>query len=90
MFKMLTFGVSLSLRRWTAFAIKIPVTAFILFCYTVRYIGVTRANIFNNIRPVFTALLMLLIFNEQLPFWKWIGIVIIVVGLFISQNQRKI
>ena len=51
---------------------------------------ITRANIFNNIRPVFTALLMLLIFNEQLPFWKWIGIVIIIVGLFISQNQRKI
>jgi drug/metabolite transporter (DMT)-like permease len=71
-------------------AVLASVTAFILFCYTVRYIGVTRANIFNNIRPVFTALLMLLIFNEQLPFWKWIGIVIIVVGLFISQNQRKI
>jgi membrane-associated phospholipid phosphatase len=32
-------------------AILASVTAFILFCYTVRYIGVTRANIFNNIRP---------------------------------------
>ena len=71
-------------------AVLASVTAFILFCYTVRYIGVTRANIFNNIRPVFTALLMLLIFNEQLPVWKWIGIVIIILGLFISQKQRKI
>jgi drug/metabolite transporter (DMT)-like permease len=71
-------------------AVLASVTAFILFCYTVRYIGVTRANIFNNIRPVFTALLMLVIFNEQLPFWKWIGIVIIIIGLFISQKQRKI
>ena len=71
-------------------AVLASVTAFILFCYTVRYIGVTRANIFNNIRPVFTALLMLLIFNEQLPVWKWIGIVIIIIGLFISQKQRKI
>ena len=71
-------------------AILASVTAFILFCYTVRYIGVTRANIFNNIRPVFTALLMWLFFSEQLPLWKWIGIIIIIIGLFISQKQRKV
>ena len=71
-------------------AIFASVAAFILFCYTVRQIGVTRANLFNNIRPVFTALLMLLIFNEQLPIWKWIGIIIIIIGLFISQKQRKV
>lgn len=71
-------------------AIFASVAAFILFCYTVRQIGVTRANLFNNIRPVFTALLMLLIFNEQLPVWKWIGIIIIIIGLFISQKQRKV
>ena len=71
-------------------AVFASVTAFILFCYTVRYIGVTRANIFNNIRPVFTALLMWLFFSEQLPLWKWIGIIIIIIGLFISQKQRKV
>jgi drug/metabolite transporter (DMT)-like permease len=70
-------------------AILASVTAFILFCYTVRYIGVTRANIFNNVRPVFTALIMWIFFSEQLPVWKWIGIVIIIIGLFISQKQRK-
>jgi drug/metabolite transporter (DMT)-like permease len=71
-------------------AIFASVTAFILFCYTVRYIGVTRANIFNNIRPIFTALMMWMFFSEQLPIWKWIGIVIIIIGLFISQKQRKV
>lgn len=70
-------------------AIFASVVAFILFCYTVRKIGVTRANLFNNVRPVFTALLMLVMFNEQLPLWKWIGIAIIIIGLFISQKQRK-
>jgi drug/metabolite transporter (DMT)-like permease len=65
------------------------VTAFILFCFTVRYIGVTRANIFNNIRPVFTAILMLLIFSEQLPITKWIGIIVIIIGVFISQKEIK-
>lgn len=65
------------------------VAAFILFCYSVRYMGVTRANIFNNIRPVFTALLMLCIFGEHLPVWKWVGIAIIVLGLFICQKRTK-
>ena len=70
-------------------AVLSSVAAFILFCYSVRYIGVTKANIFNNIRPVFTALIMLILFSEQLPFWKWVGIGIIVFGLFICQKHRK-
>lgn len=71
-------------------AVFASVTAFILFCYTVRKIGVTRANVFNNIRPVFTALLMWLIFDERLPIWKMVGIVVIIIGLFISQKYEKI
>lgn len=70
-------------------AIFASVAAFVLFCYTVRKIGVTRANVFNNVRPVFTAMLMWLIFDEVLPIWKWIGIIIIIVGLFISQKVGK-
>ena len=65
------------------------VAAFVLFCYSVRYMGVTKANIFNNIRPVFTALLMLCFFGEQLPLWKWVGIGIIVLGLFICQKKSN-
>ena len=70
-------------------AVLASVTAFILFCYTVREIGVTRANVFNNVRPVFTAILMWMIFGEILPIWKIIGIIIIIIGLFISQKQEK-
>lgn len=70
-------------------AVFASVAAFILFCFTVRFIGVTRANVFNNIRPVFTAIIMLLFFHEQLPLAKWIGIIVIIIGLFISQKQRK-
>lgn len=66
-------------------AVFSSVVAFVLFCFSVRYMGVTKANIFNNIRPVFTALLMLCLFNEHLPAWKWVGIAIIVAGLFICQ-----
>ena len=63
------------------------VIAFILFCYALRQVGVTQANAFNNIRPAFTALWMFLFFNEMLPVGKWIGIVLIIVGLFVCQKK---
>ena len=66
------------------------VIAFILFCYALRQIGVTQANAFNNIRPAFTALWMFLFFGEHLPIAKWLGIVLIIIGLFVCQKQEKV
>lgn len=71
-------------------AVFSSIVAFVLFCYTVRQIGVTQANAFNNIRPVFTALIMLAFFGEQLPFGKWVGILLVVIGLFVCQKQEKL
>ena len=65
------------------------VIAFILFCAALRKIGVTRANAFNNIRPAFTALWMFLFFGEHLPLGKWLGIVLIIFGLFICQKKKS-
>lgn len=82
-----------AVERWSScaavvyLAVLASVTAFVLFCYTVREIGVTRANVFNNVRPVFTAILMWLVFDEVLPLWKQVGIVVIIVGLFVSQRK---
>lgn len=70
-------------------AVLSSVAAFVLFCYTVRQIGVTRANIFNNVRPVFTAILMWILFGEILPVWKLVGIAVIIIGLFISEKKVK-
>ena len=65
------------------------IVAFVLFCYTVRQIGVTQANAFNNARPIFTALIMLAFFGEQLPLGKWLGIALVVIGLFVCQKQEN-
>ena len=65
------------------------VVAFVLFCYGLRKTSVTQANAFNNIRPAFTALWMLLFFGEQLPMAKWIGMILIIFGLFVCQKQEK-
>lgn len=65
------------------------VIAYILFCYALRQVGVTSANAFNNIRPAFTALWMLLFFGEQLPAVKWLGMGLIIFGLFICQKREQ-
>jgi len=70
-------------------AIFPSVLSFVLFCWAVRQIGVTRANVFNNSRPVFTAILMALLFGEHMPLIKWIGILIIIFGLCLSQYQGR-
>ena len=64
------------------------VLAFVLFSYTIRKIGVTRANAFNNIRPVFTALIMMLVFGEHLPLGKWMAMLLVIIGLFICHSGR--
>lgn len=76
----------LSVGYLTVFA---SVIAFILFCYALRQIGVTEANAFNNIRPAFTAMWMFLFFGEHLPIAKWLGIVLIIIGLFVCQKEVK-
>jgi len=73
-----------SVAYLTVFA---SVIAFILFCSALRKVGVTQANAFNNIRPAFTALWMFLFFGEHLPLAKWIGIGMIIVGLFVCQKK---
>lgn len=82
---------SLTIALWSVSYLTVfaSVTAFILFCYALRQIGVTKANAFNNIRPVFTAIWMFLFFGEHLPALKWIGIGLIIFGLFICQKHEK-
>jgi drug/metabolite transporter (DMT)-like permease len=74
-----------SVAYLTVFA---SVIAFILFCFAIRKVGVTQANAFNNIRPAFTALWMFLFFGEHLPVGKWIGMALIIVGLFVCQKKE--
>jgi len=61
------------------------VIAFVLFAGAVRKVGVTRTNVFVNLIPVFTAILSWFILDEILTAYKWLGIVVVVVGLFVSQ-----
>lgn len=64
--------------------------AFILFAFSVRKIGITRANVFTNFIPLFTAVFSFFILKEKLTAQNIAGMVIVVAGLLMSQmNGRK-
>lgn len=64
------------------------IIAFVLFAGAVRQVGVTKTNVFVNLIPVFTAILSWLILDEMLSLSKWLGILVVVVGLFVSQWEK--
>jgi drug/metabolite transporter (DMT)-like permease len=59
--------------------------AFILFAYSVRNMGIIRANVFSNCIPVFTALFSFILMGDKLTFQNVIGMAIVISGLFMSQ-----
>jgi len=63
--------------------------AFVLFAYSVRHLGIARANIFSNLIPLFTALFAFLIVGDKITFRNSIGMIIVITGLFLSQMRKK-
>jgi len=63
--------------------------AFILYAYSVSNIGITKANVFTNCIPVFTALFSFLLLGEKLTVQNIIGMIIVISGLFMSQMNSR-
>lgn len=59
--------------------------AFILFAWSVRNMGITKANVFSNCIPVFTALFSFILMGDKLTFQNIVGMAIVIAGLFMSQ-----
>lgn len=62
--------------------------AFVFFTYAIKHLGVSKANIFTNAIPVLTAILAFFILNEVITPVKMAGILVVVLGLFLSQLRK--
>jgi drug/metabolite transporter (DMT)-like permease len=62
--------------------------AFILYNYSIKNLGASKANIFTNIIPVLTAVFSFYILNEEMTFRKVTGIAVVLAGLFLSQLKK--
>lgn len=65
------------------------VIAFVFFGGVVRKIGIAKTNVFVNLIPVFTAIFSWMLLDQYLTFTQWMGILVVVLGLFVSQINRK-
>lgn len=66
--------------------------AFLFYSYGVRIIGPNKAAVFNNIQPAITALFVWLLSlfafeSNPMTLVKWIGIFVVIIGMFISQKK---
>ena len=59
--------------------------AFILFAYSVKKIGITKATVFSNFIPVFTAIFSFILLGEKLTVQNITGMAVVIAGLFMSQ-----
>jgi drug/metabolite transporter (DMT)-like permease len=63
--------------------------AFVLFAWSVRYVGIARGNIFSNLIPVFTAIFAYFVIGDRLTARNGIGMAVVIAGLFLSQARKS-
>ena len=63
--------------------------AYALWAFTFSKLGASRANVYSNLIPVFTAIFSYLLATEEMTVFKIIGIVVVVIGLVFSQIKTK-
>ncbi|MCF8294526.1 MAG: DMT family transporter [Bacteroidales bacterium] len=71
-------------------AILCSAVAFILYIYSVRNVGISRATVFANLIPVFTAISAYFILNEMITIQKMLGILVVIGGLYLSQRKVQL
>ena len=59
--------------------------AYALWTFTFSKLGASRANVYSNLIPVFTAVFSYLLAIEEMTAFKVIGIAVVVFGLVLSQ-----
>ncbi|MDP4280746.1 MAG: DMT family transporter [Bacteroidota bacterium] len=63
--------------------------AFVFYTKTIQVLGISKANIFSNLIPVFTAIFSFFMLSERFTWIKILGIAIVIAGLYLSQRNHN-
>jgi len=64
--------------------------SFVFYTKSIQILGISKANIFSNLIPVFTAIFAFFLLSEQFTLQKLAGMLLVITGVFISEmNTRK-
>jgi drug/metabolite transporter (DMT)-like permease len=72
----------------TSLAILASSVAFILFAFTIKKLGVNRANVYGNLIPVVTVFASYYILGEIFTAKKILGIIIVLLGVIATQLNK--
>lgn len=63
--------------------------SFVFYTKSIQLLGISKANIFSNLIPVFTAIFSFFILAEHFTVQKLAGMVLVIAGVYISEINRK-
>lgn len=63
--------------------------AFIFFTMTVKELGVSKANVFSNLIPVFTAVFSAIFISEIFSSTKIAGMAVVIAGVMVAQVKKR-
>lgn len=63
--------------------------AFVFFAKTVKEIGISKANIYSNLIPVFTAFFSYFLISEPFTVQKLTGIILVIGGVYLSERNKS-
>ena len=63
--------------------------AFIFYMFALRHLPVSQTSVFTNSIPIFTIIIAHFMLNESIDAKKIIGIVVIILGVIVSQMKIK-
>lgn len=81
-----SFKIMLPVLYLSVFA---SIVGYVGFIQGVRKLGVSKATVFTNFIPVFTAIFALILLHESINAFKITGIILVVGGLIMSQANKK-
>lgn len=64
--------------------------AFLFYMYALRYMPITKVNVFSNTIPIFTIIIAWFAMGEVLDAKRLIGMLIVILGVVVSQLKYKI
>jgi EamA-like transporter family. len=73
-----------------ALAILCSCVAFIFWVSSIKYLGMTKANIFSALIPAVSAIGAAMLGQEKINATIVLGIVVVILGVIIAQKNKKI
>ena len=63
--------------------------AFVFFAQSIKVLGISKANIFSNLIPVFTATFSFILLSESFSLQKIGGIILVIGGVYMTERSKK-